>query len=385
MAKKRLFLVLIVNTLLLANVRGELLAESKSANSGVIDLETIMVSTPRIKGKAEEAAYNITVIDRSDIEEAHAKSTPDLMKNIEGVYVYDSSGVGTAGRVNMRGFWGGMSSYQLVLIDGIPQNKASDNLVEWDLIPPDNIESIEIIRGPVSALYGDNAMSGVISIITKEPTGVPKIKLSGSYAAYNTQNYNGYISGIYKKIGYYVAVSRKSTDGFRRHCDYGNINVLGKLDFKLNKRETLKISSAYHERAEGAYPWALPEGQLDEDRRRARPGTQSDKSKTRKSDSGITYINNITEDFNMEGTFYYRYEARESFYTRGALAVSTQEQIDYENIYGLLLRVCATPKIFKMDYLLAAGVDLEKDVFDYKTYRAPFQGRGPPPDRGRGH
>ncbi|NQT23111.1 MAG: TonB-dependent receptor plug domain-containing protein [Candidatus Omnitrophica bacterium] len=375
MIKRTFFILLMVNILMLCGTVEEVVADDKKAKAGIIDLESITITASRMKGAAHESSYNITIINEADIEQAHAKSTPDLLKDLEGAYVYDSSGVGTTGRVNMRGFWGGMSTNQLVLIDGVPQNKASDKLVNWDLIPVDNIKSIEIVRGPVSALYGDNAMSGVINIITKAPTAQPKLKVSGSYLRYNTQNYNAYVSGMIKKFGYYFAVSSKSTDGFRRHSDYANINVLGKIDLKVNETETLKFSSAYHEKKEGAFPWALTEAQMDEDRRRARPGTQSDKSKVRKSDSSLTYLNEVNADLNMEGTLYYRYEDVDSYYTPTARFTSTVEQIDYENVYGLLLSCSTTPKIFNMEYLLAAGVDLELDDFDYKEYAAPFQAR----------
>jgi outer membrane receptor for ferrienterochelin and colicin len=61
------------------------------------------------------------------------------------------------------------SARTLVLIDGVPKNKMSGGFVNWSMINSDEVERIEITKGPVSALYGNNAMSGVINIITKEP------------------------------------------------------------------------------------------------------------------------------------------------------------------------------------------------------------------------
>jgi TonB-dependent siderophore receptor len=349
--------------------------EEKFTLNKAIELEPIIITASRIGRKLSEVSSSVSIITENQIKDSDAKSVPDLVKDIDGMYMYDASGVGTAGRINMRGFWGGMSTHQLVLIDGIPQNKGKDKLVDWDLIPLDNIERIEIVKGPTSALYGDNAMSGVINIITKKPTVTPETKISASYGSYNTQNYKASTSGAFKQLGYRFDVNSKLTDGFRRHCDYESIHLGSKLDYQINDMQNLRLSLDYHEKERGAYPWALSEAQIDQDRRQARPGSENDKSDERKINLGVTHSWDIGKISNIEGTFYYRYEDGESFYTSGSTGSSTKEQLEDEDTYGLLLRINTHPEIFGIDHFFTAGVDLERNDFDYKEYAAPYQVR----------
>ncbi|MBU3933508.1 MAG: TonB-dependent receptor, partial [Candidatus Omnitrophica bacterium] len=373
---KAIFLML-AQALVLVGFGGICAGES-SEDSAVksTDLGSIVVTASRIERKLSEVSSTVNIITESKIADSNAESVPDLLKDIEGIYMYDSSGVGTTGRINMRGFWGDMSTHQLILIDGIPQNKGKDKLVDWDLIPLDNVERIEVVRGPVSALYGDNAMSGVINIITKRPALTAEAKISASYGSFDTENYKISTSGSLKRIGYYLGAGRKSTDGFRRHCDYENMHLNGKIDFLIDPTQDLRLSLDYHEKERGALPWALTEAQIEEDRRQARPGTENDKEEAKKADLGITYHKDIGEISNMEGTFYYRYEDSEAFYTSGSTGSSTKEQLGEEDTYGLVPRLNINAEIFGREHSFITGIDLERNDFDYEEYTAPYQIRG---------
>ena len=345
MRKKNLFLI----AMLILTMTKHICAEEEK-DTKTTDLGSIIVTPTRIERGLSEVASSVSVIRGSEIEHSDAKSVPDLLRDLEGVYIYDSSGVGTTGRINMRGFWGDMSTHQLILIDGIPQNKGKDKLVDWDLIPLDNIERIEVVRGPVSALYGDNAMSGVINIITKRPAVTAEAKMSASYGSFDTQNYKVSTTGVLKRVGYYLGTSRKSTDGFRRHSDYENIHLNGKLDFLIGGGQDLKLSLDYHEKERGAQPWALTEAQIEEDRRLARPGSENDKEEAKKAGLGITYSRDIGNSSNIEGTFYHRYEDSEVFYTSGSTGSSTREQLGKEDTYGLLPRLNINAEIFGREH-----------------------------------
>lgn len=368
--------LILVGVFILITAKSTWAKEERLIEAKMIELEPITVTASRTKRKLSEVPSGVNVITEKNIESSSAKNIPGLLKNLEGVYTYDSSGVGTAGRVNMRGFWGDMSTHQLVLIDGIPQNKGKDKLVDWDLIPLDNIERIEIVKGPASALYGDNAMSGVINIITKKPATTPETRIFASYGSYNTQNYKASASGAFKQLGYRFDASSKSTDGFRKHCDYENIHLGGKLDYLIDDMQNLRLSLDYHQKERGAYPWALSEAQIGQDRRQARPGSENDKSGERKINLGGTYSWDIGKISNIEGTFYYRYEDSESFYTSGSTESSTKEQLEGENTYGLLLRINTNPEILGVEHFFTTGIDLERDDFDYREYEAPSQVRG---------
>ncbi|MFH1519531.1 MAG: TonB-dependent receptor [Candidatus Omnitrophota bacterium] len=354
---------------ILINSNGICLAEDAS----IIDLEPITVTASRTARGTLEVPSSVSIVSEKDIEASNAKNVPELLKNLEGIYMYDASGVGTSGRINMRGFWGGMSTHQLILIDGIPQNSGEDKLVDWSLISLDNIERVEVVRGPNSALYGDTAMSGVINIITKKPSPTPETRISTSYGSFNTQNYQLSTSAFLEKFGYYFNFGTKSTDGFRKHSDYEDIHLNGKIDFLIDEIQNLRFSLDYYDKERGAHPWAITEAQIENDRRQARPGTENDKSDIEKSSLGITYQKEISNIFDTEGTFYYKSVGSETFYTSGTTGSSTREQLGDEDVYGLLLRLNTDSEIFGIKHFFTTGIDLEKDDFDYQEYNAPSQ------------
>lgn len=370
MKKKYIFVLLF-----LLAIAGMALAEDKPSTSNAINLERIVVTPFRIEKGLSDVAASVSIITEEDIKNSDAKTVPDALKNLEGIYAYDATGVGGGGTINMRGFYGGMSSEHLVLIDGVPQNKGKDKLVNWDMIPINNVERIEVMRGPVSSLYGDNAMSGVINIITKKPSGIPHAGASLSYGTYATQNYASYLSGTFNRLGYYLGVSSRLTNGFREHGDYENIQAYGKADYSINDEHNLKFNFDYTAKTQGAFPWSLSAAQIAQNRRIARPGTENDSTGADKFSMDLTHHWKLGASSDLETVFYYRFEGMESFYTSGASQNTTREQIEAENTFGLPVRLKTTLEILGMNHSFVVGIDLERNDFDYEENSAPFQNR----------
>jgi iron complex outermembrane receptor protein len=351
--------------------------ETQYSKAKVVELEPITVTASRAERRISEVPSSTSIISEEGIQSSNAKNISDLLSDLEGVYTYDASGTGSVGVVNMRGFYGGMSSHQLVLVDGIPQNKGKDKLVDWDMISLDNIESVEVARGPASALYGDNAMSGVINIITKKPAGKPEAKVYASYGNFNTQEYKTSVSGAYKHLGILLGVSQKITDGFRKHCNYDRTHIDGRFDYNINDAQKAQFLLDYYKKERGALPWALSEVQIAQDRRQARPGTENDKSDETKSDISMTHSWDINSNVKTEETFYYKYDNADSFYTGPNLTQNSQkEQLEDEDVYGFMLKGSANQEIMGLSHEFTSGVDLERDDFDYKEYAAPYRQRG---------
>ena len=353
---------------------GMVFAEDKPS-APVVNLERIVVTPSRIAKALSDVAAGMHIVTEEDLKNADAKTVPDALKNVEGVYAYDATGVGAGGTMNMRGFYGGMSSQHLVMIDGVPQNKGKDKLVNWDLIPVDNIERIEVMKGPASSLYGDNAMSGVINIITKKPAAGPHAGASFSYGSFATQTYGSYLSGTRDRLGYYLGVSSRLSNGFREHGDYENIVVYGRSTYAISDAQDLALSFDYSAKTQGAFPWALSATQIAQNRRVARPGTENDSTGADNFSVNPTFRWNIGGPTDLETSFYYRFGGMESFYTSGASQNTTREQIERENTYGLPVKLQTAAEIFGMEHSFVAGVDLERNDFAYEENSAPFQNR----------
>ena len=121
-------------------------------------------------GKEEpvsQVGASITVLTRDQIEQRHALSIIDLLRTVPGVVATRTGGVG-----NLTSLWvrGGESTYNKVLIDGIPLNEPGGTF-NFANLSPENVDRIEVLRGAHSALFGSDAMASVIQIFTRRPDG----------------------------------------------------------------------------------------------------------------------------------------------------------------------------------------------------------------------
>ncbi len=173
-----------------------------------IQIASIVVTATRMPAPAGEIPQSISVIDNKTIDEYPATNTDDLLKMVPGINVNRSWGIFSHNAsVTMRGMPG--SERNLILLDGVPLNKSAGGTVSWHLVTPEEIDHIEVVKGPGSALYGNNAMGGVINIITKHPEKKLDGSIDLSYGTYNTfktqfdllgNNFHD-SKGIYWKLG----------------------------------------------------------------------------------------------------------------------------------------------------------------------------------------
>ncbi|MCK4245195.1 MAG: TonB-dependent receptor plug domain-containing protein, partial [Candidatus Omnitrophica bacterium] len=161
---------------------------TREGNETVV-LEEVVVTATRTESPVENLPQNITVIPKEDMEKMHVKTVDDVLQDIAGIEVIRSFGLSCSGWVLMRGV--GSHKRTLVLKDGIPLNTASyGGFSSWNQLSTGNIDRIEVIRGASSALYGSDAMGGVINIVTKAPAEELEGDLSCEYGSQNTHLYD---------------------------------------------------------------------------------------------------------------------------------------------------------------------------------------------------
>lgn len=130
-------------------------------------LDAMVVTATRTEKKILDVPASVQVITAMDIENSGAVYVDDVFKKVPGVNVSRTSGLANSKPVvTMRGVKSG--SDVLVLVDGQPMVNAYSGVVNWNDIPVNSIEKIEVVKGPGSAIYGSNAMAGVINITTKK-------------------------------------------------------------------------------------------------------------------------------------------------------------------------------------------------------------------------
>ena len=175
---------------------------------------TIVVTASKHGQKITEAPAAVTVISSEDIEASGALNIADLFRRVPGLDFMQTSARDY--NLNTRGFNNTLSRRLLVLVDGRSVYLDLMGFVPWDLIqvPLEDIERIEVVRGPGSALYGANATSGVVNIITKTPKGIDGTVVRLGYGEFNTID-AGFVTGrAVGKFGYKLSLGYFETDSF---------------------------------------------------------------------------------------------------------------------------------------------------------------------------
>lgn len=208
-------------------------------------LEKMVVTATRTETELREVGSSITVITAEEIESRQIVSVADVLRGVPGLDVRRTGGAGQQTSVFIRG---ANSDQTLVLIDGIEMNDPSNPGGSFDFadLMADNIERIEILRGPQSTLYGSDAIGGVINILTKKGKGKPRFYLRGEGGSFDTFKAGGGVSGTLDAFSYNVSASRLETEGFsaadtrlpgnRERDGYENTTVAARLGFKPLER-----------------------------------------------------------------------------------------------------------------------------------------------------
>lgn len=171
----------------------------------------IVVTATRVAQTADETLSSVTVITRKEIERSQAGSLGELLQGITGVNVVSQGGNGKLTSLYLRGTNPGHVS---VLVDGIRMGSATSGTVAWEFLPLAQVERIEVVRGPNSALYGSEAIGGVIQIFTRRGDGPVRWGVTAGGGRYNTLETDANISGGAGNGWYSARIAHRQTEGF---------------------------------------------------------------------------------------------------------------------------------------------------------------------------
>ncbi len=195
---------------------------SVQAADSATELDTVVVTTSRTAQSLQQALAPITVIERAQIERRQVNSLPELLRGEAGISLANSGGPGKATSVFLRGT---ESDHVVVLVDGVKIGSATLGGAAWQDIPLEQIERIEIARGPFSSLYGSEAIGGVIQIFTRRPQGQFVPTLGVAFGSDNARRYSGGVAGrsqgdLSERGGWYsVNAVHDETDGINAYLN----------------------------------------------------------------------------------------------------------------------------------------------------------------------
>jgi iron complex outermembrane receptor protein len=252
---------LVIFSILFTFIPLQLFAQEKE-----VTLEEVVVTATRDVEEIRKIPANVTVITEEKMKESNAQVVTDVLKDEVGVVVRDYFGTGKTATVDIRGLGETGPLNTLVLVDGRRVNEIDLSGVDWTQIPLDQVERIEIVRGPGSVLYGDNAAGGVINIITKRPE---KSFSAGGEVVIGNYHYDkesGSVSGKWGPLSAILSASHNATNGYRDNGFLRAKDVGGKLIYDLNEAVSIDLSGGYH-RDDAGLPFALKEPLYILDRR----------------------------------------------------------------------------------------------------------------------
>jgi outer membrane receptor protein involved in Fe transport len=220
--------------------------------------EQVVVSASLGGALAADTGSSVTVVTQQDIQDEGVDTLPDALRNVPGVAI---NRTGQLGAVTSAFIRGGNSNYDLIMIDGIPMNDFGGG---FDLapLPVDGVQSVEVMRGPESALYGENAVAGVINVISASGEGTPHFSFLGEGGSYDTWRLATSGAGLSHGISWSYSLSRLDTQGPVAYDTYRNQTSFVSLGYSRSPRRQFNIhffGDAGHDENPG--PWGSdPDG-----------------------------------------------------------------------------------------------------------------------------
>lgn len=217
-------------------------------------LPEIVVTASKWQEEASQVPQSMTVITRQEIEQRGTPFVLDLLQTRSDLQAVQHGGVGKTASFFLRG---GNSRQTLVLVDGVKVNSPSTGAADLSGLLSDDIERIEIIKGPQSTLYGSEAMAGVIHIITRKGSGQPRTDLHVEAGSFDTYKASAGFSGGTSDANYRLTATWFDTDGISvakngvEEDGYTNTSLSARFGVNPSAHTSLDLSLRYtHDRSE---------------------------------------------------------------------------------------------------------------------------------------
>src|SRR2546421_4539242 len=214
------------------------ICRGQDAVSSASETERIVVSATRIETPEEESPASIDVIRADDFEIKQTRRVADALREVPGLSVVQSGSPGALTSVFTRGL---RSEHTQVLLDGIPVNQGLQGAFNFADLTIDDLDRIEVVRGPQSTLYGPRALAGAIQIFTKRGEGDPTFMFSAEGGSYGTSREVFESEGKIDQLDYSLGLSRLDTENARPNNQYRLTSAIA--DIGWSPDATLRIGS----------------------------------------------------------------------------------------------------------------------------------------------
>lgn len=207
-----------------------------------VTLPPVVVTATRVPTAVNAVSSAVTVISGATLRARGIATVADALRLTPGMAVVATGSFGGQTSVFLRG---GESDYVKVLIDGVPQNQPG-GFYDFANLGTEDVERIEIVRGPVSVLYGSDAVTGVVQVFTRSGLGRPSGRLGFGGGTYGTEWTTGEVSGSTGPLAWRSTLARRTTSG-TYPVNSGDRRILlgGSVRFAPDARSTASVSFHY--------------------------------------------------------------------------------------------------------------------------------------------
>jgi vitamin B12 transporter len=210
-----------------------------------VEIEGLIVTGTSVPRARAQMGSSVTVIDGDELRARNVSTVLDALREVPGLAVVRGGSFGAIGSVFMRG---GESDYVQVLVDGVKVNQPG-GAFDFSSLTTENVERIEIVRGPSSALSGSDAMAGVIHVITRAGTGAPKASVTFQAGSFGRDEWTGVLSGGTNTAAYGFSISRSQTDGILAFNNgFENTVLSGNVKITPDDVTTIRLSTRLADR-----------------------------------------------------------------------------------------------------------------------------------------
>lgn len=346
----------ITGVLVLAVIRPE-------AAMAVTEIPAVIVSATRTEESLLTTPASITVITRGQIDATGARHIDEVLRGQGGVQINDLFGDGSRSSVGMRGFGETAGSNTLVLVDGRRLNNPDIAAPDLNSIALEDVERIEIVQGSAGVLFGDQAVGGIVNVITRKPDASRhSLKLSaGSYSTLMLQAATS--QALDNGMNYRLSLDARESDNYRDHNEASYLNGFGKLGYEHASGSVFGELQYIDDQLNT--PGTLFADQVLEDRRQVDPNFANDFSDAKTTVVRTGLVQQISDNWSVEGELSGR-DTNGEFRLSSVFAAETEISTQDRQVLELTPRLIGLLPTMN-DTLLTLGADLVASDYQLKT------------------
>ncbi len=221
----------------------------QQADSATV-LDSVVITATKVPTPPEYLTATVSVLEGVELRQRGIRTLHDALRLLPGMGVVETGSFGSATSLFVRG---GESDYMKVLMDGVPLNLPG-GAFNYANLTLDNVERIEVVRGPTSVLYGSDAVAGVVQLFTTEGQGPARARVGLRGGTYSSMMLDGDFAGGSNKASYSLGFSHSATHGiYEFNNEYDNTVFSGSFRIRPARRSDARLSVRYND-GEYHYP-----------------------------------------------------------------------------------------------------------------------------------